>query len=471
MTRDDHIRMPPHSIEAECAVLGGLMISPASLVKIADWLTEDDFYRKDHRAIYRAVNHLASKGEPCDSVTLGEWLRANDLADLAGGTTYVIELENTTPSAANIVAYAEIVKQKADLRREIDIGTKIVGDAFAGRLAAADIASAASHELLRLAGESRLAQSATAKQAVNAWFANLHRRYEAKEVISGLTTEWADLDDATAGWQPANLYIVAARPSMGKTVFGFQAAVFNAVRSRKRTMIFSLEMSQEEVTQRAIAYLSGVDHEHLRKPALITEEEWPRITNATADFAAAPLVIDDQPGLTGDQITARAMREHMREPLTLVATDHLHEMGRPGRNEVTELADNTRAQKRMAKTLNVPALLMAQINRANTARADNRPKLADLRGSGGIEEIADVVLMLHREEYYNAETHLRNVVEVLMAKGRDLKAGDTIHLEAQLRKMRMWNWPGALPLPTFDEKPSKPTRGFAKARPRAGDSE
>lgn len=456
----DGLRMPPSAIEAEQSVLGGLMLGGAeAFARIDGRIEADDFYRKDHRLIFTAIADLVAKGKPFDAVTMADWLAGQGAIELAGGPNYVIDLANNTPSAANVSAYADIVLEKAELRRLIDHGTSMVGEAFAGKKSASDIAAAATHELLQVSGRGHLAEAVSAKQVAKEWFADLHRRYEQREEYSGLRSPWKVVDDVTAGWQPGDLIIVAGRPSMGKSVFGFQAAGHAALRENARTMVFSMEMRRSQFLQRAVACFGGVEHEHLRKPVLMPESDWPRVTNAMTMISASPLVIDDSTALTGGQVAARARREHMRSPLKLAIVDHLHEMGRPMKNEPSELADNTRALKRMARDLGIPVILLVQLNRGNLARSDKRPNLGDLRGSGAIEEIADVVLLLHREEYYDPGTHLKGVVEVILGKGRDLPAGSTLHLEAQLRQMRMAEWEGSLPLPMSAPKSKKATFG------------
>lgn len=467
----EHLRVPPHSVDAEQSVLGGLMLGgEAAFAKVDGRIEASDFYRRDHRMIFAAIADLAAKGKPFDAVTMADWLVGEKEGDLAGGPAYLIGLANDTPSAANVAAYADIVREKSELRKLIDEGTKVISAAFEARKSATDIASEASHGLLQVAGRSHLAEAVSAKEIMRTWFAGLHRRYESREEYSGLRSPWQDIDDVTSGWQPGDLIVVAGRPSMGKSVFGFQAATHNAVASRKRTMVFTMEQTREQFFQRSISALSGIAHEHLRKPHLIEEDEWPLVTKFGTAMAGSPLVVDDSTALTGAQIAARAKREHMRSPLTMAVIDHLHEMGRPGDKEAVELGDNARACKRLARALGIPVILLVQLNRSNLARTDKRPNLGDLRGSGAIEEIADVVLMLHREEYYEPTTHLRGVVEVILGKGRDLPAGSTVHLQADLARMRMYGWSGPLPSPvsSTEEPRIRKSKGFDHKSKQAG---
>jgi replicative DNA helicase len=456
----EHLRAPPHSNEAEQAVLGGLMLRGDALLEVVDWLTEDDFYRRDHRAIYRAMCDLAQQQKPFDAVTLGEWFIAQNLADLVGGSSYVIELANTTPSAANVAAYAEIVREKSALRHLITIGTELAGEGFDAKGMTAELIAGETLRKLSQLGGIRPAGAVSAKSIVGTWFADMQRRYDEHEDLSGLPTPWAKLNELTNGLQGGDLYFLAGRPSMGKTVLGWQLAQFNAIGGGGRTYVGSLEMRASQLVQRGVASISEIPHRSLRKPSLITDAEWGVITEAATKIGAAPLVIDDQPSLTPQQIVARIEREHMRDPLTLVVVDHLHEMRLPGKDRVNELADATGMLRTLAKKLGIPVVLLGQLNRVSTNRtgghADRRPTMAELRGSGAIEEKADVILLLHREDYYDRSTYLKGVVEVIVEKGRDLPRGEIVYLHNRYDIMRADDWEGPLPTPKdADEKKPK----------------
>jgi replicative DNA helicase len=276
------LRVPPHSIEAEQAVLGGLMLAPDSWDKVADKLTEDDFYRRDHRVIYRAIGDLSEKGMPYDAVTLGEWFQAQNLAELVGGTSYVIELANSTPSAANIVAYADIVREKSVLRQLIDAGTDIAGDAFQpqGR-SSQELLETAEQKVFHIAEAGARGRKGfvSMRAAVKEAFQILHQRYENRGTVTGLPTGFTDLDEMTAGLQPSDLIIVAARPSMGKTALSVNMAEYAALKTKKAVAIFSMEMSASQLAFRLISSLGRINQQHLRTGDL-AEEEWPRVTNA-----------------------------------------------------------------------------------------------------------------------------------------------------------------------------------------------
>ncbi len=457
-SRVEYLREPPQSHDAECAVLGGLMLNENALTKVQDWLSEQDFFRSDHRIMFRAICELSAQGKPHDSVTMGEWFEAN-----APGTidpSYAIRLANSTPSAANISAYAEIVREKARLRELITVGTEITSQAFAPRADASSIASGATNALGALVGDPRGGGLVPARGAVTRFWAKLQHRFQTKETITGVETPFGGLNELTMGLQPGELYVMAARPSMGKTLLALQIAVHNAIANPDTgTSIFSLEMSAESLIQRAVSNIAGVPHTHLRNPSLLTEEEWARTSEATLLLNKSGLQIDDQSTLSATQIVARAKRQHMRKPLSLLVVDHLGEMKTPGKeNRANELGTASRTLRALLRDLGIPGILLVQLNRSNLARQDQRPTLGDLRGSGEIEEVLDVALLIHREEYYNRATHLKGVIELIPAKGRDLPIHGSIYLQNFYSQMRAEDWVGDLPQPPSE--PPKRSRGL-----------
>ncbi|TCO41777.1 replicative DNA helicase [Dokdonella fugitiva] len=421
------LRVPPHSVEAEQAVLGGLMLSPDSWDRVADRLVEDDFYRKDHRLIYRAIGELSAKGMPYDAVTLGDWFQAQNLSDLVGGASYVIELANSTPSAANITAYADIVREKSVLRQLIDAGTEIAGDAFQpeGR---------SSQELLEVA-EQKVFHIAEAgargrkgfvpmRSAVKEAFQILHQRYENRGSVTGLPTGFIDLDEMTAGLQPSDLIIVAARPSMGKTAFSVNMAEYAALKTKKAVAVFSMEMSASQLAFRLISSLGRINQQHLRTGDL-AEEEWPRVTNAITLLSEAKIFIDDTPALSPSELRARSRRLKREHDLGLIVIDYLQLMQVPGtkENRATEISEISRSLKALAKELNVPVIALSQLNRSLEQRTDKRPVMADLRESGAIEQDADVIMFIYRDEYYNPESGEKGVAEIIIGKQRNGPTG------------------------------------------------
>lgn len=449
----------PSATDAEQAVLGGLMLDPSSMSKISGWLTEDDFYERSHRLIFRAITKLSTSGTPLDAVTLGEWLDGQGVAGLVGGVAYVLEITNATPSAANIVAYAEIVKEKANLRRAAEVGSKLV-TASQGRGKSGDIIAVGMQELANLKGARLKSDLQEVKALYGPWLADLQRRYELGDAVTGLPTPWEGINNATHGLQPGELTVIAARPNMGKSVMGLQLAVYIALMGR-RTLFFSLEMTNQQVMRRAISCSGQIPHDWLLAPHG-EDEWWPRMTNASAALVNAPLLIDDSPGLSIEQITARAQRANLQRPVELLVVDHLHEMQVNGDRASHDIGRNVQGLKALGKEFGCPVVVLAQLNRGMAGRNDKRPTMTDLRASGEIEQKADVILFLHREDYYERDTHLQEVVEVEIGKGRDIRSGTRIHLHNRYDQMRLDNWEGAIPAEPI--KSSSSNRGFNYSR-------
>jgi replicative DNA helicase len=425
--RIDTLRIPPHSIDAEQAVLGGLMLDERAWERIADKLNEEDFYRKDHRLIFRAIYELSEKNMPCDAVTLGEWFESNGIAELVGGSSYVLQLANSTPSAANIAAYAEIVREKSILRQLIDAGTEITGDGFQpeGR-STQEILEGAEQRVFRIAesGARGRKNFVAMRAAVKEAFQILHQRYESKGSVTGLATGFADLDELTAGLQPSDLIIVAARPSMGKTALAVNMAEHAALKSKKAVAIFSMEMSASQLAFRLISSLGRINQQHLRTGD-IQEEEWPRVTSAITLLSDAKIFIDDTPALSPSELRARARRLKREHDLGLIVIDYLQLMAVPGNkeNRATEISEISRGLKALAKELNIPVIALSQLNRSLEQRTDKRPVMADLRESGAIEQDADVIIFIYRDEYYNPESNDKGQAEIIIGKQRNGPTG------------------------------------------------
>ena len=418
------LRVPPHSLEAEQAVLGGLMLAPDALDKVADRLGEQDFYRRDHRLIWRAITELANKGMPCDAVTLGDWFEANGLAEMVGGATYLIELANATPSAANISAYADIVREKSILRQLIDAGTEITEDGYRPEgQTVQEVMEKAEQRVFKIAesGARGKKDTVSVREAVKDAFRILSERYENRGQLTGISTGFTDLDELTSGLQPSDLIIVAARPSMGKTAFSVNMAEAAALRAKKAVVIFSMEMSASQLAFRLISSIGRIHQQHLRNGDL-AEEDWPRVTNAIAILSEAKIFIDDTPGLSPVELRSRARRIHRENGgLGLIVIDYLQLMQVPGNteNRATEISEISRSLKGLAKELNVPVIALSQLNRSLEQRADKRPMMSDLRESGAIEQDADVIMFIYRDEYYNKESPDKGLAEIIIGKQRN----------------------------------------------------
>jgi len=470
----DTLRVPPHSTEAEQSVLGGLMLAPERLTDIAGWLSESDFYRRDHALIYRAICELAETNQPCDAVTMGEWFEAQGIAELVGGSSYILELANNTPSAANIVAYADIVREKSALRTIIDVTTETAGAAFVARgQTSKDLAAEAVQRLMQVSGSTRLRGARSMADIGKSWFAGLQQRMQ-QGGIPGIPTPWGALNAATGGLQRDQLIILAGRPGSGKTAAEMCAVTAAALapNAKGNHLVFSLEMSAEQLYSRAACALTGVNSRFMREPDEADDVAWSKISTAVAQLRDARIIVDDTPGITIDQLKLRARREHMRSPLAAIWIDHLHIMGRPGKTkESTEYGDITRELKGLAKSLGIPVNLLCQLSRKVEERANKRPIMSDLRESGAIEQDADVILFLYRDDYYVQQGIPRNgyqdVVEIIISKGRDIETGTVYALwnGACTRIEDMEHQPGPWIAPVDGQKSGS---GIRKRQYRAG---
>ena len=423
----DALRVPPQSVEAEQAVIGGLMLAPDSLDRVGDLLTEEDFYRRDHRLIYRAIRELSEKNKPFDAVTLGEWLEANNLADQIGGTGYLIDLASTTPSAANIRAYAEIVREKSVLRQLIEVGTEIVNDGFKpeGR-ESREVLSAAEMKVFRIAeqGARGRADFVPLREAMKDAFQLLQERYENQGNVTGLPTGFHDLDELTAGLQPSDLIILAARPAMGKTTLALNIAEFAALKTKKAVVVYSMEMSASQLAFRLISSIGRVNATRLRTGQL-EDEDWSRVNMAIKMLSDVKIFIDDTPALSPDVLRSKARRIKREHDLGLIVIDYLQLMTVPGtgENRATEISEISRSLKALAKELNVPVIALSQLNRGLETRTDKRPVMADLRESGAIEQDADIIVFIYRDEYYHKDSQDKGLAEIIIGKQRNGPTG------------------------------------------------
>jgi replicative DNA helicase len=448
----------PQAIDAEQAVLGMLMLVPETLPKVSDWLTEGDFFREDHRLIYRAIVGLVGRGNPVDPVTLGEWFQANGLSDRLESIAYLIELSNGTASAANIVAHAEIVVEKSRLRAAMDIARHASQTAMAPGADSQTIIADAMHSLSTMQASKIHGGLESAKVAMAKAYHDIQESYRRGPGLLGQPWPWKGLNDCTKGLRDGVLYIVGARPSMGKSIFGLQVAIFSALREN-RTAFFSVEMGAAECMKRGIACVGQIPHDWVEHPNDSHEDAeffWPRMTDAVQRIRDSELLVDETPAISGRQMIARARRAHLQKPLRLVVVDHMHDMEIDPKNARFDYGAITQLGKTMAKEFGCPVILLAQLNRSN---AGKRPTMTDLRESGEIEQKGDVILFLHREDYYK-KGEMEGVVEVIPAKGRNIRTGETIYLQNTFSEMRMQDWVGPLPLPLPPEE--KHSRGFQK---------
>ena len=426
--RIEQLRVPPNSVEAEQAVLGGLMLAPESYDAVGDILVENDFYRRDHQLIYRAIRELAEKNRPFDAVTLGEWFDSQGYAEQIGGGAYLVELATTTPSAANIRAYAEIGRDKAVLRQLIEVGTGIVNDGFQpeGRDSAALLAKAEQEVFAIAEAGSRGRQDFTpVNRALTEAFEVLQSRYNSGGGVTGMATGYTEFDEMTAGLQPTDLIILAARPAMGKTTLALNIAEYGAMKSKKAVAVFSMEMSASQLALRLISSMGRVNATRLRTGQL-EDEDWSRVTSAIKMLREVKIFIDDTPALSPDVLRSKARRLKREHGLGLIVIDYLQLMQVPGNSEnrATEISEISRSLKALAKELNVPVIALSQLNRSLETRTDKRPVMADLRESGAIEQDADLIVFIYRDDYYNRENSPdKGLAEVIIGKQRSGPTG------------------------------------------------
>lgn len=415
-------RLPPQNVEAEQSVLGALLVDKDAVIKVADLLRPEDFYRDDHGQIYAACLTLFEKRRPIDLITLTEeFEKQGKLADI-GGASYLATLANLVPTAAHIASYGQIVKEKATLRRLISSGTTIVGLGYAEERDVDEVLDEAERTLFGVAQRYHHDQFLPIKDILAATFERIDMLHKDKGQLRGVRTGFADLDNILAGLQPSDLILLAARPSIGKTSFALSIAEYVAVEGKMPVGVFSLEQSRDQLVDRMLSSVAGVDGWKLRTGNL-SDDDFPKIGHAMGVLSEAPLFIDDTPILNVMELRAKARRLQTEQGLGLIIIDYLQLIqGRPSRsdpNRVQEVSEISRSLKALARELNVPVLALSQLSRAVEQRPHKIPQLSDLRESGSLEQDADVVMFLYREDYYEQQTERKNIVDVLIRKHRN----------------------------------------------------
>ncbi|MFC1602440.1 replicative DNA helicase [Pseudomonadota bacterium] len=426
----DQLRIPPHSIQAEQSVLGGLMLDNQSWDQIADRVGEIDFYRREHQLIFQAIESLAEASKPFDVVTLSEELGRLTVLDEAGGLAYLSTLAKDTPSAANIRAYADIVREHSVTRQLIHVGNEIADSGFQpeGRNST-ELLDAAESKVFEIAEQRSKTGGGfeSVKNLLTKAVNKIEMLFQQDDPITGVATGFADFDAQTAGLQPADLVIVAGRPSMGKTTFAMNIAENVAIGSKLPVAVFSMEMPGDSLAMRMMSSLGRINQHRVRTGKL-EDDEWPRLTSAVSMLSEAKLYIDDTPALTPMEVRARArrlMRDH--KELGLIVIDYLQLMQAPsaGDNRTNEISLISRSLKALAKELNVPVIALSQLNRSLEQRTNKRPIMSDLRESGAIEQDADLVVFIYRDEVYNEESPDKGLAEIIIGKQRNGPIGTT----------------------------------------------
>lgn len=420
----DPLKRPPHSVEAEQAIIGGLMLDNQVWEKISTKLTADDFYRTEHRILYRAILELVKKEQPFDVVTLLDTLKTSNSLDDAGGETYLFELANNTPSVANVSAYADIVREKSVHRQLIGIAGDIADLAYnPGSREVPELLDFAETKVFAIAEQTAgKGGPENIKSILVKAVERIDTLFHSGQAITGLATGLADLDEMTSGLQPSDLIIVAGRPSMGKTTLVMNMAEHAAIKSTKPVLVFSMEMPADSLAMRMMSSLGRID-QHRMRTGKLDDEDWPRITSAVHMLSEAPLYIDDTPALSPAELRARARRlakEHGQ--LGLVIVDYLQLMQVPGfkaDNRTAEISEISRSLKSLAKELKTPVIALSQLNRSLEQRHDKRPVMSDLRESGAIEQDADLICFIYRDEVYNEDSSDKGIAEIIVAKQRN----------------------------------------------------
>ena len=424
-------RVPPHDLDAERAVIGAMLVSETAVAAVAERLDAEDFYSEVHRIIYAAMMRLYSRGDPIDQLTLTNELRSINEFERIGGRPYVFQIVESVPTAANAGRYADIVRGKALLRAVIDVGSRITEDAFREPENVSEALDSAEQLIYGVSNKTLREHLAPIKDLAPSTLEMIQRLYEQEGEVTGVETGFEDLDRLTTGFHKSDLVVLAARPAMGKTAMALNAIWHAAGEKKMPVAIFSLEMSKEQLVQRLISQTTRIPAQALRS-GNVKAEDWPKLVRGVAEVARAPIWIDDTAGVTLMEIRAKVRRLASQlnatgeKPLSLVVIDYLQLMigqGNRQENRQQEIAEISRGLKVLARDLDVPVLAIAQLSRAVEARHDKRPLLSDLRDSGAIEQDADMVMFLYRDEYYNPESDDKGIAEVIVGKHRNGPTG------------------------------------------------
>ncbi|MCX7571816.1 replicative DNA helicase [Tumebacillus sp. DT12] len=418
-------RVPPQNIEAEQAVLGAILIEADALTTVSELLQTEDFYRKTHQMIFEAILKTANNGDPVDLVTVTAALQNEGQIDDVGGVAYLAHLANAVPTAANVEYYATLVREKSVLRRLINTATKIASTGYETGVDVEDMLGDAEKRILEISQQGALGKGFTPiKDVLLGTFERIEFLFNNKGNVTGIPSGYPDLDKMTNGFNRSDLIILAARPAVGKTAFALNIAQNIAVRARETVAIFSLEMGAEQLVQRMLCAEANIDAGKMRS-GFLDEDDWPKLTMAVGTLSEAPIYIDDTPGITVQDIRAKCRRLKAEHGIGLIMIDYLQLIqGRgKGDNRQQEVSEISRTLKLIARELNVPVIALSQLSRSVESRQDKRPMMSDLRESGSIEQDADIVSFLYRDDYYNPESERKNIVEFIIAKQRSGPTG------------------------------------------------
>ena len=417
-------RVPPHNNEAEQSVIGAIFLEPQALITAAEVLIPEDFYRMAHQKIFNTMLLLSDKGQAIDVVTVTEELSAKKELEDVGGISYLSEIANSVPTAANIVHYSNIVEEKALLRRLIRVATTIVEDGYTREDEVEALLSEAEKNMMEVSNRKNAGDFKHIKDVLVQTYDNIELLHTQKGDVTGISSGFTDLDKITAGFQRNDLIIVAARPSVGKTAFALNVAQ-NAATSGENVAIFSLEMGADQLVMRMLCAEGNIDAQVMRTGAL-EAEDWRKLTMAMGSLSNTGIYIDDSSGIRVNEIRSKCRRLKQEHGLDMVIIDYMQLIsgsGKPGENRQQEVSDISRSLKGLARELEIPVIALSQLSRNVESRVDKRPMLSDLRESGSIEQDADIVSFLYREDYYDKETENENMIEIIIAKQRNGPTG------------------------------------------------
>ena len=414
-------RILPHSIEAEQSVIGSMIIDREAIVVASEAVTGEDFYSKQYGVLFETMVELNDEGKPVDLVTLQDRLKEKDVPPEVSSLEFVRDLITVVPTSANIKYYANIVAEKSTLRRLIKINEEIANTCYVGKESLDVILEETEKRIFNLVQRRNTDDFVPIRQVVMNAMDRIEKASHNKGNVTGVATGFIDLDYKTAGMQPSDLILIAARPSMGKTAFVLNIAEYVAFRQNQSVAIFSLEMSKEQLVNRLFSMESKVDSQHLRTGNL-SDDEWEKLIESAGMIGKSKLIIDDTPGISISELRSKCRRYKLDGQLDMIIIDYLQLMTGSGRSTDSrqqEISDISRSLKALARELNVPVLALSQLSRAVEQRPDHRPMLSDLRESGAIEQDADVVMFIYRDDYYNKDTERKNISEIIIAKQRN----------------------------------------------------
>ena len=419
-------RIPPQNIEAEQAVIGAIFLEPASLTLASELLMPDDFYRAAHQKIYDAMLNLADRGEPIDLVTVTSELANLKILEEVGGVSYLSDIANAVPTAANIEYYAKIVEEKSILRRLIRTATNIAQEGYSREDEVAGLLNEAEKQILEVSQRKNSGVFQNIKDVLVRTYDNIETLHNRKGEITGIPTGFTELDRMTAGFQRNDLIIVAARPSVGKTAFALNIAQNVAIKARENVAIFSLEMGADQLVMRMLCAEGNINAQNLRTGQL-TSEDWGKLTMAMGSLSNSGIYIDDTPGIRVSEIRSKCRRLKQESGLGMILIDYLQLIQGSGRgggeNRQQEVSEISRSLKALARELKVPVIALSQLSRGVEQRQDKRPMMSDIRESGSIEQDADIVSFLYRDDYYDKESENKNIIEIIIAKQRNGPVG------------------------------------------------